>query len=267
MLGREIAPRSFGDFFPLFNYWTEVEFAAGIQDFDLGIHLSSVVDGNGQVSGIGFNHYGQLGDGTTNTTGKWVTLPDTKASQVATSHYHQLYLDVNGSLWGVGYGNSGQLGMGNNNDQVIPVMIEPSGVKEISAAYLHNSYIKEDGSLWVMGRNNEGQLGNGSTNNVNSPVQIESSGVVSVKTHNYATYYLKSNGSMWGMGETYHGNLGIGRSGGNYASFNSNVDSMVPVEIVPSGVVAITAGPYNAMFIKEDGSLWGMGHGNDGRWG
>ena len=132
--------------------------------------------------------------------------------------------------------------MGNNNNQVIPVMIEPSGVKEISAAYLHSSYIKEDGSLWVMGRNNEGQLGTGSTNNINSPVQIESSDVVSVKTHNYATYYLKSNGSMWGMGETYHGNLGIGRSGGNYASFNSNVDSMVPVEIVPSGVVPLLRG-------------------------
>ena len=72
---------------------------------------------------------------------------------------------------------------------------------------------------------------------------------------------------MWGMGENYHGNLGTGRSGGDFASFNSDVDSMVPVEIVPSGVVAITAGPYNAMFIKEDGSLWGMGHGNEGNWG
>ena len=78
---------------------------------------------------------------------------------------------------------------------------------------------------------------------------------------------------MWGMGEIYHGNLGIGISGGGGGGeilrlFNSNVDSMVPVEIVPSGVVAITAGPYNAMFIKEDGSLsWGMGHGNNGKLG
>ena len=31
-----------------------------------------------------------------------------------------------------------------------------------------------------------------------------------------------------------------------------------------SGVVAITAGPYNTFFIKDDGSLWGMGNGNDG---
>ena len=85
------------------------------------------MDGNGQVSGIGFNHYGQLGDGTTNTTGKWVTLPDTNDRKLHIPLY-QLYLDVNGSLWGVGYGYSAQLGTGNNNNQV-SVMIEPRELK------------------------------------------------------------------------------------------------------------------------------------------
>ena len=39
----------------------------------------------------------------------------------------------------------------------------------------------------------------------------------------------------------------------------ANSDRKVPTQVVSSGVVSITAGAYNALFIKDDGSLWGMG--------
>ena len=45
-----------------------------------------------------------------------------------------------------------------------------------------------------------------------------------------------------------------------------NRDRKSFTQIVASGVVNLVAGNINAMFIKEDGSLWGMGHGNNGKW-
>jgi hypothetical protein len=59
------------------------------------------------------------------------------------------------------------------------------------------------------------------------------------------------------MGENGFGQLGDG-------TFNSRI---VPVQIVASNVVAVAARAWFSLFIKSDGSLWGMGDNNFGQLG
>jgi hypothetical protein len=61
--------------------------------------------------------------------------------------------------------------------------------------------------------------------------------------------FIKSDGSLWVMGDNSHGQLG----NGTYDDTNR------PIEIVSSGVIAISGGVFHSLFLKADGSLWAMG--------
>ena len=51
------------------------------------------------------------------------------------------------------------------------------------------------------------------------------------------------------MGNSNFGQLGMG----------DNNTHTTPVEIVPTGVRQVSAGQRHSLFIKNDGSVWGMG--------
>jgi alpha-tubulin suppressor-like RCC1 family protein len=71
--------------------------------------------------------------------------------------------------------------------------------------------------------------------------------------------FLTSDGSLWGMGDDEFGQLGV------EGFFETNR----PEETVSNNVVAIAAGGngFHTLFIKSDGSLWGMGYNEDGELG
>jgi hypothetical protein len=62
---------------------------------------------------MGYNVYGQLGDGSFNgyTNRSEVVCPSNVVA-VAAGEYHTLFLKSDGSLWGMGNNSSGQLGDG-----------------------------------------------------------------------------------------------------------------------------------------------------------
>jgi alpha-tubulin suppressor-like RCC1 family protein len=64
--------------------------------------------------------------------------------------------------------------------------------------------------------------------------------------------FTKSDGSLWGMGNNQYGNLG-----------NTNVTGQTnqPVQamIFSNDVTAISAGDVHTLFLRRDGSLWGIG--------
>jgi len=111
-----------------------------------------------------------------------------------------------------------------------------------------------------MGLNQDGRLGDGTTNSVSRPEQIVSNGVVAVAAGLYHSLFLKSDGSLWAMGWNEWGQLGDGTSG--YMNYTNR-----PEKIISSGVVAIAAGNSHSLFLKSDGSLWGMGASYDGQLG
>jgi gamma-glutamylcyclotransferase (GGCT)/AIG2-like uncharacterized protein YtfP len=118
-----------------------------------------------------------------------------------------------------------------------------------------NTPVVVDGSLWVSGENGQGQLGDGTLTTKYGFRQIVDSGVVAIFAGSYGTSaFLKEGGAFWVMGSNLTGELGLGHpetSGIKYA--NS------PVELVGSGVVDVALGKQHTLFLKQDGSLWGMG--------
>ena len=182
---------------------------------------------------------------------------------------HSLYIKDDGSLWGMGSNSHGQLGNGTTTDlNTTQELIEANSsnpIIEITHGYNHSLFLRADGSLWGMGMNNFGQLGDGTTTHRSAPVKIVDSDVVRISAGYYHSLFLKSNGSLWGMGSNTCGELGINLAGGSNSSFDSGIDQNAPVEIVSSGVAQMSGGKFFTLFVKIDGSLWGMGETHDGR--
>jgi alpha-tubulin suppressor-like RCC1 family protein len=207
---------------------------------------------DGSLWVMGENNYGQLGDGTTNEI---VASPErivaSDVQSIACGSFHSLFIKTDGSLWGMGFNSDGQLGNGTTDNAKTPMQIVSSNVVAVSAGDSHTLFLKSDGSLWAMGANSSGQLGNGSFNSTNQPEQIVSSNVTAIAAGDSHTLFLKSDGSLWAMGWNVNGQLGDGTY--NYYGTNN------PEQIVATGVTAITAGFDHSLFLKCDGSLWGMG--------
>lgn len=84
---------------------------------------------------------------------------------------------------------------------------------------------------------------------------IVSNGVTAVAMNGQRdTFFTKDNGSLWAMGNNEGGFLGDG-------TFNSTDR---PIQIVPSGVVAVACGEDFTIFLKDDSSVWGFGWNGDG---
>lgn len=175
---------------------------------------------------------------------------------------YSLFLRSDGSVWAAGENDAGQLGDGTYSATNLPQKIAGSGVTAIAAGSSHSLFLKADGSLWGMGDNSIGELAqNSNLTETNVPVEIMPGNVTAIAAADGLSLFLKSDGSLWGMGLNQDGQLGDGR-------FNAGpLGTYVPVEIVSSNVTAVAAGGYHGLFIKNDGSLWGMGDNAQGQLG
>ena len=126
----------------------------------------------------------------------------------------------------------------------------------------HSLFLKSDGSLWAMGENQNGALGDGAWNDTNRPQQIVTGGVTAIAAGQYHSLFIKSDGSLWAMGYNGDGELGDG----TYATFAPQGTNR-PEQIMASNVTAVAAGYNHSLFLKSDGSLWGMGENQYGELG
>ena len=85
--------------------------------------------------------------------------------------------------------------------------------------------------------------------------------VTNVAAGGYHSLFLKSDGSLWAMGNNGEGELGDGTTD------NDNYNTNLPEQIVAGNVTAIDGGGYHSLFLKSDGSLWGMGDNEYGQLG
>ena len=217
---------------------------------------------DGSLWGMGYNYYGQLGDGNYNIE---TALPEqivaSNVTSIAAGENHSLFLKNDGSLWAMGYNYYGQLGDGttdsDNYNTNQPEQIVAGNVTAIAAGELHSLFLKSNGSLWAMCNNWYGQLGDGSWYNTNQPELIMASNVTAIAAGGFHSLFLKSDGSLWAMGWNVYGELGDG----TYNNAN------LPEQIVASNVTAIAAGGFHSLFLKSDGSLWAMGWNEYGQLG
>ena len=246
----------------IFVLWPAVAVQASttVTNIAAGWYDSLFLKSDGSLWAMGYNGYGELGDGTFNYTRKPEQIISNGVVAISGGYYHNLFLKSDGSLWAMGYNAYGQLGDSTTNNVNIPEQIVPGGITAIAAGGIHSLFLKSDGSLWAMGYNGYGELGDGTTDDTNMPEEILSNNVVAIAAGDDHSLFLKSDGSLWGMGYDGDGELGL-------VSWNTSTGTSVPEQIVSNGVVAIAAGGGQSLFIKSDGSLWGMGNNYYGQLG
>jgi len=78
---------------------------------------------DGSLWAMGYNLYGQLGDGTTTDSHIPKQIACSSVTAMAAGLGHTLFVKSDGSLWGMGYNYGGQLGNGTTTDSHVPVQI------------------------------------------------------------------------------------------------------------------------------------------------
>lgn len=124
----------------------------------------------------------------------------------------------------------------------------------------HNYYLvlKKDGTVWAWGRNFAGQLGNGDYLPSATPnLVIGLDNIKEISIGDVHCLALDKNGTIWAWGNN------------SYSPFGDKYPSnpRIPVNLDYTdlqNVKDISAGSYYSLFLKEDGTVWGMGDGTNG---
>lgn len=182
-------------------------------------------------------------------------------------------VDAGFSLWTFGSNTHGQVQNSYNTPILSPFQAVSSGVVDVSCGYLTTHFIKNDGSLWGMGINSYGQLGHSNTGvGARVPTQANgtaaASGVIKVigggssSWYEGHTHFLRSDGTLWGMGLNNVAQLG------DNSLTNRSTPVLVNMQGNPGGgVVDFGVGSRHSMFVKANGTLWGMGRNANGQLG
>ena len=163
-------------------------------------------------------------------------------------------------MWITGRYKPDEITQGPGTDR--PQLIATSNVTAVVANQGYSLFLKSDGSLWGVGDNTHGQLGDGTYNSPAVPRRIVASNVTAIAAGIFHSLFVKSDGSLWGMGGNSAGELGDGTVDKDYPYGINH-----PRLIVSSNVTAVAAGVNHSLFLKRDGSLWGMGSGAAGQLG
>jgi alpha-tubulin suppressor-like RCC1 family protein len=124
---------------------------------------------------------------------------------------------------------------------------------------------KADGTVWMWGDNNKGQLGNGGTEERHSPTLVsELSGITAVKGGLQHGVVRKNDGGVWTSGTNTSGQLGTGAADNGRSTYAALAS---PALTSPHSVVAVAAGRYHTLALRNDGTVWAWGANNLGQLG
>jgi len=274
----------------------KVQFAATgatVKAITAGYYHSCAAFSDGSAQCLGYNAFGQLGDGTTTNTSVPVavmasastpTTPLTGIQSISAGSQFTcaVVLDSTKSTniakcWGTG--SYGQLGTGvscsNCTKYPSTVVTDTtnntplSGVSSVSASAgsSHACAVLEGGATYCWGANDHGQLGNGSTTQSGVPQLVSDNNnnaivATDVSVGGLATCALVSSTvQCWGY--NYYGQLGNG-------SMNENSLKAVPIALTidsSNPVIQISSGQQDACAVLKTGDIYCWGDGAYGQLG
>ena len=238
-----------------------LQFAApNISKVAAGGHCTFYIRADGTLWAMGYNNFGQLGDGTTTTRSGPIQIA-TGVTEVATGGQHTMFIKTDGTLWAMGNNQYGQLGDTTTTNRLTPVQVA-TGVSQVSCGSGHSMFLKTGGTLWAMGHNSDGRLGDATTTQRTTPVQVATN-VAQISAGAAHGLWVKSDATLWAAGANNYGQLGDG----------TTTQRPTPVQIAAEVRQASACGYTDAdnyghsVFVKTDNTLWATGRNNHGQIG
>ena len=156
--------------------------ADGCRDFQriaAGLSHSCAIDGDGNAFCWGSNSYGQLGDGTTDSSLTPVAvqgLSGVHLVAIEAGNHHSCALDEDGDVYCWGRNDYGQLGDGTDSDRTLPTAVtglsEPVLILSLDAVSHHACVVTASKVAYCWGKNDQGQLGDGTTAHRATPTLV-----------------------------------------------------------------------------------------------
>jgi alpha-tubulin suppressor-like RCC1 family protein len=235
------------------------------QKIACGNEHSLVVCKDSTVWAWGSNEYGQLGNGTLDSSAVPVQVQGLSGVvAVFAGGFSSFALKANGELWGWGSNNYYELFMGRfhpvyktqpviisiNNTKFIVTQSDIAGINSSGFSYA----ITEDSSLWAAGYNSGSLFGNNSlVIKDTSEKDTLFSDYLSIGGGKETKLALRGDGTVWVWGDNSVGSLGLGAMAGN-SNFARKIPNFDNVVYLSSG-----GNSTSSIAIKSGGTLWAWG--------
>jgi alpha-tubulin suppressor-like RCC1 family protein len=173
-----------------------------------------------------------------------------------------------------GQGVNGQLGTGGASGTSSPVAaVSQFEITDLASGPYNSLAVNDDGRVYAWGSNQYGQLGNGTTGSqANTATLVPNLANVVTQTadgrhivsSNYGACAVVDNlGQVWMWGVNSEGQLGDGTTTPHYIPKRV----MVATKTALSGVVSVAAGSGHTVALRNDGTVWAWGNGQNGALG
>ena len=220
----------------------------------------------------GSNRFGQLGVGDNKDINRF-TKVDTKmgthdVKKIICGGYYTFAIKNDNTVWGVGSNANAQLGLGikYHNRQINRfTKVDINNVKKIICGGYYTFILKNDNTIWSVGDNNSGQLGLGDNTDRNSFTKVGINDVKKIICGGYYTFIIKNDNTLLCAGCNDNGQLGLGDN--KDREILTKGDTKCGTKWDTHNVKKIRCGTYHTYIIKNDNTVWCVGHNKFGQLG